>query len=246
MTETTLQRRLSTEQIEAFHHDVFVNDQVHDFATLMADSGAETGVVADVGGGCGFFARALADARGHRTRVIDMDIASIEAALGAGVEAVIGDALAPEFRGDEKVACFNLILHHLIGAGERETRALQVQALRAWRGQARALFVNEYIYQSYVGSVSGALIFAITANPVLSWMGRQLARVVPAVKANTFGVGVRFRSHEEWLKLFHEAGYRVIDSRKGAPEPIAPPLRSLLIKTIRRDSFRLEPVVSVP
>ena len=242
---TAAQRRLSTEQVEAFYHDEFVSDQVADFTELMPAprSGA---VVADVGGGCGFFARALTDARGLRTRVIDMDPGSVEASRELGVEAVIGDALAPQFKGDEQVACFNLILHHLVGADESKTRALQVKALAAWRAQADTVFVNEYIYESFVGTVSGRIIYEITVSPILSFIGRQAARVVPALKANTFGVGVRFRSHDEWLKLFEEAGWRATAVRIGKPETIARPLRGMLIKAIRRDSFRLEPVVSVP
>jgi hypothetical protein len=241
----TTQRRLSTEQVEAFYHDEFVSDQVADFTELMPvlRSGA---VVADIGGGCGFFARALSDARGVRTRVIDMDPGSVNSSRELGVEAVIGDALAPKFKGDEQVACFNLILHHLVGVDEGKTRALQVKALAAWRAQADTVFVNEYIYESFVGTVSGRIIYEITVNPILSFIGRQAARVVPALKANTFGVGVRFRSHEEWLKLFQEAGWRATAVRIGKPEPIARPLRGMLIKAIRRDSFRLEPVVSVP
>ncbi|WP_035293570.1 class I SAM-dependent methyltransferase [Brevundimonas bacteroides] len=242
--QTVAQRRLSKEQVEAFYHNEFVADQVADFSELMPYS-RPGAVVADVGGGCGFFARALSDARGDRTRVIDMDPGSVEACRVLGVEAVIGDALAPQFQGDEQVACFNLILHHLVGADEIKTRALQVKALVAWRAQADTVFVNEYIYESFVGTVSGRIIYEITVNPVLSSIGRQAARLVPALKANTFGVGVRFRSHREWLKLFEEAGWRATAVRIGKPEPIARPLRGMLIKAIRRDSFRLEPLTNV-
>jgi hypothetical protein len=239
MNDLIDQRRLSTEQVEAFHHDEFVADQVADFAALSPHLSG-SGAVVDVGGGCGFFARALADAQGLRTRVIDMDQASVEFARGLGVEAEVGNALAPKFQEDEQAACFNLILHHLIGKDEATTRALQIAALRAWHGRIGCLFVNEYIYQSFVGGFSGRLIFEITANPVLSFVCRQVAKVVPAFRANTFGVGVRFRSHDEWVRLFAEAGYRVTGLRVGQPETISAPLRLLLIKTIRRDSFRLE------
>ncbi|MEY4241849.1 MAG: hypothetical protein RJA14_1545 [Pseudomonadota bacterium] len=174
-----------------------------------------------------------------------MDPGSVESSRALGVEAVIGDALAPQFKGDEQVACFNLILHHLVGTDEGKTRALQVKALGNWRAQADTVFVNEYIYESFVGSVSGRIIYEITVSPILSFIGRQAARVVPALKANTFGVGVRCRSHDEWLKLFEEAGWRATPVRIGKPEPIARPLRWMLTKAIRRDRFRLEPVVSL-
>jgi hypothetical protein len=241
MTEpdaAALQRALSTEQVEAFYHDLFVEDQTRHFVE-MAPRPAGSGVVVDVGGGCGFFARRLQQLTARRVRVIDMDPASVRACHEAGVEASRGDALAPVPAGDEEVASFNLILHHLVADSEAETRALQVRALRAWHTHAQAVFVNEYIYQSFVARLSGWLIFQITKSRVLSALGRAAARVVPAFKANTFGVGVRFRSHDEWVELFAQAGFRVEDRRIGEAERVAPPLRVLFIRTIRRDSFLL-------
>ena len=59
----------------------------------------------------------------------------------------------------------------------------------------RAVFVNEYIYELYVGNVSGWLIFQVTKSRVLSWIGRVVSTVVPSLRAKTFGVSVRFRTH---------------------------------------------------
>lgn len=235
------QAKLSAEQIEAFYHDEFVDDQVRDFRALLSGD-RDREVVVDIGGGCGFFAKKLADTAGERTRVIDMDPRSVDECRRLGVEAQIGDALAPVPTGDEEVVTFNLILHHLVGNTEHDTRQLQVKALKAWHGKARNLFVNEYIYQSFVPNLSGRLIFEITSSSILSFIGRQAAKIVPAFNANTFGVGVRFRSHDEWRELFAEAGYSVIDSRIGQAERISPPLRALFIRTIRRDSFVLAPI----
>lgn len=241
MTEpdpVALQRTLSSEQVEAFYHDLFVEDQTRHFVE-MAPRPAGSGVVVDVGGGCGFFARRLQQLTARRVRVIDMDPASVRACHEAGVEASRGDALAPVPAGDEEVASFNLILHHLVADSEAETRALQVRALRAWHGRAQAVFVNEYIYESFIACLSGWLIFQITKSRALSALGRVAARVVPAFRANTFGVGVRFRSHAEWTELFADAGFHLEDRRIGQAEPVALPLRLLLIRTIRRDSFLL-------
>lgn len=238
MDEVTAQARLSAEQIEAFHHTDFVEDQVRDFREMVGPSG--DCVVLDIGGGCGFFAKRLMDTAGYPVRVMELDPQSVEACRGQGVEACLGDALAPDIRGDERIVSFNLILHHLVGANEPATRALQLKALRAWHGKGVRLFVNEYIYQSFVGAVSPRLIYEITSSRILSWAGRIAGKLIPAFRANTFGVGVRFRSHEQWLDMFAEAGFRIEDMRIGEPEPISPPLRTLLIKTIRRDSFLLE------
>ena len=237
--ETVEQRKLAADQVEAFYHEDFVDDQVRDFAALMPDAGSR-GVVVDIGGGCGFMAKQLQDTKGVVTRVIDMDPTSVAACAKIGVDARVGDALAPVLAGDEGSACFNLILHHLVGRNEQETRALQVSALRAWR-PVGAVFINEYIYESFVPRASGRFIYEITSSRILSAIGQQVGRVIKSLRANTFGVGVRFRSHDEWRELFAEAGYRVVGTVIGAPEPISPPLRGLLIKVIRRDSYRLEP-----
>jgi hypothetical protein len=235
----TQQALLSPEQIRAFYHDHFVADQVHDFVAL---AGRDTiaGVVVDVGGGCGYFAHHLQNVAGAATRVLDTDPGSVRQCAERNVEAVLADALQPDIRGDESVVTFNLILHHLVGGRESETRAMQKGALQAWSASPVRLFVNEYIYQSFLGNLSGRLIFAITSSRILSRVGRAVARFVPALRANTFGVGVRFRSHDEWIALFRECGYKVIDRRLGTPEPIPLPLRALLIAQIRRDSFLLE------
>ena len=122
--EPVVRRLLDASQLEEFYQENFGEDQVGDFNALIGDVG-EGGVVVDVGGGCGHLAQRLGEVTGIRTRVVDMDPASVEACRRAGVEAALGDALQPEFAGDEAVVCFNLIPHHLAGRVERETRALQ-------------------------------------------------------------------------------------------------------------------------
>lgn len=236
--EIVNQTKLSAEQIEAFYHDQFVDDQIQDFLAVFRERRI-AGTIVDIGGGCGFFAKQLAQSTGAKTRVIDMDPRSIEECERIGVDGLIGDALSPTPCGDESVATFNLILHHLVGSSEKKTRDLQLKALESWKERADFLFVNEYIYQSFAGNLSGRLIYEITSSRFLSAIGRFVSKIIPSLKANTFGVGVRFRSHDEWRQLFSEAGYRVIDSRIGKPEYISPPLRGLMIKTIRRDSFLL-------
>src|SRR3546814_13793629 len=81
------------------------------------------------------------------------------------------------------------------------------------------------------------------SSKILSFIGRQVSRVLPSLRANTFGIGVRFRSHKEWRQLFAEAGFHVLDMRTGRNERISPPLRGLLIKAIRRESLDRKRVV---
>ena len=234
-----MQKLLSPEQVESFHHRLFVEDQARHFETLV-DAQSST-MVADVGGGCGHFAKRLMRRAGYQVRVIDVDSASIEICRAAGIDATQGDALSPRIIGAEEIVCFNLILHHLIAASERDTLALQTKALALWKPHVRAIFVNEYIYESFVGNFSGWLIFHVTKSPMLSWLGRVVAVALPSLKANTFGVGVRFRASKEWLRVFESAGFTIKSSVVGKDEHISLPRRLLLIKRIRRDSFLLQP-----
>ena len=238
------QKRLSAEQVAEFYHDVFVHDQVRDFEVLAApvESG---GVVVDIGGGVGYFAESVHRKLGFQVRVIDMDSESVAQCQARAVPALVGDALNPPMAGDEACICFNLILHHLVADNESLTRRLQMDALAAWRDRGVPIFVNEYIYESFVGAVSGRMIYAITSSRLLSALASFAARFIPVFRANTFGVGVRFRAHDEWRALFREAGFSVEAVRVGANEVIKLPLRLLLIKAIRRDSFILRPARAV-
>ena len=238
-----MQKILSTEQIEAFYHDQFVKDQSRHFVSLFG-SNLPLKKVTDMGGGCGFFAKRLENQAAYKVKVIDMDIASVQACRDAGIDATQGDALNPEISGDENIVSFNLILHHLVAQSDSATLALQIKALAVWQPHVQSIFVNEYIYESYLGNFSGWFIFRITKSPVLSWFGRVVSKVVPSLKANTFGVGVRFRASQEWRRVFESAGYIVKSSVVGNDEHVSLPRRLLLIKHIRRDSFMLEPRVA--
>ena len=49
-----------------------------------------------------------------------------------GIDAICGDALKPAITGDENIVCFNLILHHLVGATETQTYKMQGDVLFVW------------------------------------------------------------------------------------------------------------------
>jgi hypothetical protein len=241
--EPTQQRKLEQHQIAAFYVDCFAKDQVDHFKRVTGPVNLPDGsMVVDVGGGVGHFANELASRSALQVRVIDSDKASVDACLqlrNPRIQASIGDALSPEIVGDEYVVCFNLILHHLIGNGDPETGALQKRALSAWIGNCRYIFVHEYIYESLVMDLSGRIIFEITRSRFLSSVGKMIGKVIASFNANTFGVGVRFRSQKAWCRLFEECGLDVIQRINGERETVATPLRALLIREIRRDSFLL-------
>lgn len=235
------QRILDAAQTADFYHDHFVADQVRDFLSLLGKGAEGIGVVADIGGGCGYFARALQDHSVWKVRVLDMDTLSIETCRRQGLDAEKGDALKPTHRGDEGLASFNLMLHHLVAADDGATRALQVQALRVWLQHVDRVFVNEYIYESHLQpGISAWLIYRITASSLLSAVAKRVSRWVPSLRANTFGVGVRFRDADGWEALFAEAGWKLHSQRRGKEEHVSWARRLLLIRSCRRDSFLLE------
>ncbi|HEY0117092.1 MAG TPA: class I SAM-dependent methyltransferase [Allosphingosinicella sp.] len=228
-----VQRTLCPEQVRAFHLDIFVTDQVRDFAAI---SPCTEGGITDMGGGCGYFARELARRLPSATlTVTDVDDASLAVCATLGVATIKADAFfyKPQM---EECGCFNLILHHLVGGGESATRALQVGALNNWRG--RHVFVNEYIYDAWIGDLAGRLIYALTSTSALSFARRAVGKLFPALNANTSGVGVRFRSRRAWERLFREAGFEVTASTRGSSEHVHW-LLSPLVHEIRRDSFML-------
>jgi hypothetical protein len=66
------QNILSQSQIEAFYHDNFVDSQVRDFIKLIGlRIYPHLGKIVDMGGGCGFFAKALQRHTDFKIRVVD-------------------------------------------------------------------------------------------------------------------------------------------------------------------------------
>lgn len=233
------QRKLTQSQVAEFYHDIFVRSQVVDFTHLCFPVLQHNKTVVDVGGGCGFFASALSRELGLAVRVVDADPVSVEVARKSGVEAVLGDALQLHPGGDEAAACFNLILHHLVGNTDDETASLQMRAVNRWGDSGAVVFVNEYIYDSYIFGFSGWLIYKVTSSRLLSAIASLVSRFVPSLRANTFGIGVRFRGCEEWRAMFQKEGWQISGYVRGVDEHLPFLLRLLLIRSCRRDSFVL-------
>jgi hypothetical protein len=244
--ESVAQVTLGDAQIAAFNTDRNAAEQSARFVHFARRfSGVTPGrVVVDIGGGNGYFARDLNAATGWTVRVVDSDEKSIRGCLAigvAGVQAVRGDAIEPDILGDEDAVVFNLVLHHLVGRTESDTTVLQERSLAAWRERARFLMVSEISYDSFFFDITGKLIFLVTSSGLLSKVAAFVGRFVPSLRANTLGVGVRFRSKREWVSFFERCGYRVVEVVDGVPEALPFPLRFLFVKQIRSDYFLLVP-----
>ena len=240
-----MQRKLSAEQVEMFHHSEFVREQAADFQKMLKDREFNRqDVIVDIGGGVGHFATLISNQQKCKVRILDVDEASIKkvfAKKNDNVDGLVADALSPPIFGDERGVTLNLILHHLVGDTEALTQDLQQKAVSPWKSTVDWIFINEYIYESFCGNISGKLIYWITANKFLSYLAAFVAKFIPSLKANTFGVGVRFRAHKEWLKLFNAWGFDVVSVTEGKPEFISPPRRILLLRKIQRNSYLLKP-----
>jgi hypothetical protein len=244
-----VQKTLSAAQIEAFYSDDETSNQVQHFLELTKgiDLDKQKRIV-DVGGGCGHFARQIASRTGLPVRVMDTDPVSISICRKAGIpDAEIGDALSPCIRGDEGVVAFNLILHHLVGDTIRKTRELQITALWKWKDAADYVYVNEYVYQApLVTDFAGLMIYLVTKSKTLSLLGSTISKLpfLRELRANTFGVGVRFRSNASWRSLFKDSGYEIVAFAAGPRELMPLSRRLLLIWSKRRDSYLLRPRLS--
>lgn len=238
--QKTNQRLLSAERIREFHHAGFIGDQVDHFRKLTEREAGVGGVVVDVGGGVGRFAEALLKQR-LKVRVLDRDEESVALARDKGIEADIGDACAPCIRGDESFVTLNLVLHHLVCSSELATKDLQRRALSVWAESNARVFVNEYIYESaMISGLASSVIFRVTKSRVLSLILDFASMMLPSIRANTSGVGVRFRSSEDWRAIFEASGFDVEGYVRGNEEQVPVLLRFLLVKSIRRDSWLLK------
>ena len=240
------QRKLDQHQLLEFNFDGFVETQFSALKNLIESNRVKfdpDDYILDIGGGYGYFALS-AKAMNPNVRVYETDLNALEYCRGSGVEARHVDATMPTVIGDEKLVCFNLILHHLIGKTERETKTLQESAIRAW--SRPYIFVHEYCYQSYFSTdLSARLIYVITSSSALSVIGKLISKFIPSLRANTFGVGVRFRSSPEWLRFFEKCGFEVLGVVRGLPEDVSLARRLLLIKSIRRDSYLIKAKQSI-
>lgn len=235
------QLKLSQDQVRVFNHTYFVNSQVEDFIFLTTPFISQFKFVLDIGGGYGHFALLLMSMTGLNVSVLDVDNHAIDACHEKGVRAFNDNAINPQHFEDIQIVSFNLVLHHLIGKNETQTNEIQTLAMSVWKNKVNYFFVNEYIYDSFLWDLSGKIIFFITKNKILSMACKLISIFIPSLKANTFGVGVRFRSHDEWRHFFYSNNFDVLSFRLGKPEKVSLARRFLLIKSIRRDSFLLKP-----
>ncbi len=168
----------------------------------------------DVGGGNGRFVDGLLHAF-PLARGVLIDLAQSMVARNRShprKTALIGDANSfPEevVRHRYDLITLNVLLHHLVGDNDNDTRHNVLRCINKLRLLLSAhgrLIVYEQVYDRWfeAGPEPGAIVYGLTRlrNPLVVPVLRRMG-------ANTAGVGVRFRSRTEWRRLFTSAGYDI-------------------------------------
>jgi len=136
------------------------------------------------------------------------------------------------------------LLHHLVGDSYAQTTANQRAVLGGLAGLLTgcgriSLFENNY--QGLVlSALPGWLIYEATAM-------RSLAALTRRLGANTAGVGVCFRSEQQWRAMIAATGFKIVDY--GEPDQWIWPLRwywrvFLFLRRVRVGHYWLAPARS--
>lgn len=251
VSQSLVQQRLLPERAhEAFDTAEGMAEQLQHFKSLLGYNHQSVFSLLDVGGGAGFFARAVQIEFPHaEVTILDLDEQSVMKGTKLGLNAIHGSIIDPPTEVREKlfdVISFNLILHHIIGDDEPSTQDLQRRALKQVRdllANDGLIFVHEICYEGRLfPDLSARLIYHMTANRYLSQAVRLAGKAIPALKANTAGVGVRFRPASGWILLADMSGLDIVNACQGGQEGHSW-LRTtlLLIREVRRQSWLICP-----
>jgi SAM-dependent methyltransferase len=245
------QRILPQSAIDAFDTPEGVAEQVQHFKSLLGFNSHSVFSMLDVGGGTGFFANAIKTEFPHaEITILDLDEQSVMKGTKLGLNAIHGSIIDPPAAIRSRkfdVISLNLMLHHIIGDDDWSTLALQrcaltrVCELLANQGH---IFLHEICYEGRLFRDSSArLIYQVTASRCLGKALKLVGKAMPALSANTAGVGVRFRSMHGWSVLANSLKLKVVSVCQSEPEGHSWLRRTLLlIREVRRQSYLLRPI----
>ena len=220
------QRILKRKALDAFDTNEGVAEQIAHFKLCYEYNRDSKFTLLDIGGGGGYFISALQrEYPNMRATILDLDNLAIEKAASNGLNGIVGSVLNPPSQLTSQkfdVICFNLVLHHIIATKDSDTRKLQSLALfnaRAISSVGGSIFIHEICYEGrFFSGSSSAIIFHILTNALLSKMTLFISKYVPSLKANTLGVGVRYRAYDAWVKLIKLSGYNIAQECKSGKE----------------------------
>jgi SAM-dependent methyltransferase len=237
MSDSAATRQLAEDQLAAFDRE-FVTDVIWEAFASEVRKDFPDGIFSfiDLGGGNGVFAdRVLRNFPKSTGTVLDNAPSLLEknvpherktVVLG-GIEQI--ESLLPGRRFD--VVCFNWVLHHLVGSTHEASTKHQCKALQDAAGLLSPngrISVIENFYDGWLfDALPGRVIFELTAS-------KALAGLIRSMGANTAGVGVCFRSRNDWHKTMSASGLSVRNTQVDYIWRTSLPKKALLhIGTVR-------------
>jgi SAM-dependent methyltransferase len=203
-------RKLGALQVKAFDTDYVEGHRWIVIRNLLErDFPAGNFRFLDVGGGNGRFAdRLLAEFPSARGAVLDNSEALLALNTTNDRKTIINDSvenldsIADRF----DVIFVHWLLHHLVGSSYELTKHNQLATLQTLRKMLAAggrISVFENMYRGWLWEeLPGWLIYQLTSAKAIAAMVRRMG-------ANTAGVGVCFRSKNEWRATIENAGFQI-------------------------------------
>ena len=158
----------------------------------------------DIGGGCGKFSTNIINDTDYIIEVIDPSLSAKENFISSkNLRLINQDFIQYQTNKKYDFIFLNLVLHHILGKNEFDTRNAQLSFLEKAKKHLKPnglLFIQENYYEGIFRSdITGKIIYKLTSSKLLEKLIRLLG-------ANTAGEGVRFRSSRSWEILFNKVG----------------------------------------
>ncbi|MCX7934302.1 MAG: class I SAM-dependent methyltransferase [Planctomycetota bacterium] len=104
--------------------------------------------------------------------------------------------------------CANWLLHHLVGKTYQQSRTNIERALRDMRN-----LLNERGRISIYENIYNGILFDALPSRIVYFLtsAKAIKSLIRWAGANTAGVGVCFLSYPQWLNVFTQNGFRVLD-----------------------------------
>lgn len=202
--------QLANDQLASFDQEYTTNER-WERVKLCIDHDFNDGNFSfvDVGGGNGLFAdRVLANYPQSQGTVLDSsELLLSKNTKNTRKKIIRADALDLVNFGNYDIIFCNWVLHHLVKTGSytQTTKNLEIffDSSRKVLSSRGRLSIFEIDYNGFIDDLPGKSIFHLTSSKFIAPLTSKLG-------ANTAGVGVCFRSHNEWVRKIEKSGYKIL------------------------------------
>jgi len=176
--------------------------------------------IIDIGGGAGYFAKALKDLQDKQEREITvLDSSSYDTwdEFADSVRFIKGsaDELTSLFESESVDYVFaNRVFHHFVRSSWRKSYDGMAEIMKQIHAILRPdgyLCITDYFYNGWFHhSTSSRIIYALTSLKV-----SPLVKIFRRLDAKTAGIGVCFPSKRMWMDLFKGSGFEIERLKEG-------------------------------